>query len=76
MPQTYNKSNIARFNHVIDVGKPRSVNNEVLNWPQDLTIYVKGQKTKNNRKFNQIIKIKKTEKKTKTENRSKKIKQI
>ena len=49
MPQTYKKSNIARFNHVIDVGKPRSVNNEVLNWPQDLTIYVKSQKTKNNR---------------------------
>jgi len=49
MWQTYIKSNIAKFNHIVDIGKPRFIQNEVINWPQDLTLYVENQKTKNNR---------------------------
>jgi len=49
LPQTYNWRNIANFDYIIDVGKPKSKELRVLNWPQDLTSYIKNPKTKNNR---------------------------
>jgi hypothetical protein len=49
LPQTYMEENIANFDYIIDVGKLKSGKLRVLNWPQDLTPYIKNPKTKNNR---------------------------
>jgi len=49
LPQTYATQNIAKFDYVIDIGKPKTIKNTVLNWPQDLTSYIKTPRTKADR---------------------------
>ena len=49
LPQTYVDKNTIKFDHIIDIGKPKSIRHTVLNWPQDLTSYLKNPKTKNDR---------------------------
>ena len=49
LPQTYMEKNMTNFDFIIDVGKPKSGKLRVLNWPQDLTSYIKNPKIKNNR---------------------------
>jgi len=49
LPQTYTNKNTINFDHIIDIGKPKSSLHTVLNWPQDLTSYLKNPKTKNDR---------------------------
>jgi len=49
LPLTYMDKNTINFDHIIDIGKPKSSPHTVLNWPQDLTSYLKNPKTKNDR---------------------------
>jgi len=49
LPLTYMDKNTINFDHIIDIGKPKSSPYTVLNWPQDLTSYLKNSKTKNDR---------------------------
>jgi len=47
LPQTYMEKNIINYDYIIDIGKPKSHDRNVLNWPQDLSSYLKNPKTKN-----------------------------
>lgn len=49
LPQTYLEKNTINFDYIIDIGKPKSPDLNVLNCPQDLTSYLKNPKTKNDR---------------------------
>ncbi len=49
LPQTYLEKNTIKYDYIIDIGKPKSHDLNVLNWPQDLTSYLKTLKTKNDR---------------------------
>jgi hypothetical protein len=49
LPLTYMDKNIVYFDHIIDIGKPKSSTHTVINWPQDLSSYLKNPKTKNDR---------------------------
>jgi hypothetical protein len=49
LPQTYLEKNTINYDYIIDIGKPKSRDLNVLNWPQDLTSYLKNPKTKNDR---------------------------
>ena len=47
LPQNYMEKNTINYDYIIDIGKPKSNNRNVLNWPQDLCSYLKNPKTKN-----------------------------
>jgi hypothetical protein len=49
LPLTYMNKNTINFDHIIDIGKPKSSTHTVINWPQDLSSYLKNPKTKNDR---------------------------